>query len=165
MKRAGRVERYLFRFFFASGLRRIQFPSSGKVYARKAFCRFCSHQEHQVSIPFKREGVLRENIFAQPVRTLFVSIPFKREGVLQDPVTVLLCKTYGKVSIPFKREGVLQVEDSMMEELHDLQSFNSLQTGRCVARDPFLHLVGTRVRTLQNPTRTARCFFSLKICG
>ena len=71
-----------------------------------------------------------------------VSIPFKREGV-SKATTVTRNGSVVAVSIPFKREGVSKV--ALLKGLPTLASvggFNSLQTGRCIQRDPILSPVG-----------------------
>ena len=87
---------------------KFQFPSNGKVYCKN----FDSDNKAAVK---------------------WVSIPFKREGVLQVNCRDLAAESPQPVSIPFKREGVLQAI-LFMRLLYFVYRFNSLQTGRCIAR-------------------------------
>ena len=96
--------------------------------------------------PSNVEGVLRGNSTSEYGRhvslEIHVSIPFKREGVLRvkreppKPPDLTTSRKRKRVSIPFKREGVLQVEFArtfVRRSLSKKNCFNSLQTGRCVA--------------------------------
>ena len=65
---------------------------------------------------------------------LIVSIPFKREGVFKDNfVNRNTSLSHNRVSIPFKREGVFKVPKKRIEMTID-ERFNSLQAGRGVQR-------------------------------
>ena len=112
-----------------------------------------------VSIPFKRESVSQDS--QQGVITdicICVSIPFKRESVSQGNVEIYNGYKRNIVSIPFKRESVSQdfsdtsvrdivalfqfpsngkvylKRDEGDEDCGRINSFNSLQTGKCISR-------------------------------
>ena len=108
-----------------------------------------------VSIPFKREGVSKENHrrcayhdrlgsfhslqtgrriqsytrMDKDTTLKNVSIPFKREGVSKECGDDKRVPRGRQVSIPFKREGVSKVITTALS-MGCLKRFNSLQTGR-----------------------------------
>ena len=136
-----------------------QFPSNGKVC-----CEFLQFQSwigvrFFVSIPFKREGMLREYFqmdSAHPGTN--VSIPFKREGMLRGASGILNLDQ--NLVFQFPSNGKVCCEQSKNSRFYDFNrlfqfpsngkvcceldrqrlqrrrgdGFNSLQTGRYVAR-------------------------------
>ena len=78
-----------------------------------------AHKNVRVSIPFKREGVSKEHISSS-------SYCF-RDNWFQFPSNG---KVYPKLKGEIPKEGLI------------LDRFNSLQTGRCIQRDPILSPVG-----------------------
>ncbi len=64
---------------------------------------------HQVSIPFKREGLSERVIFTETKDGVKVSIPFKREGLSERNGNGNNDNNNDHVSIPFKREGLSEL--------------------------------------------------------
>ena len=74
-------------------------------------------------------------------RCFFVSIPFKRESVFRGKVFTIAAILVVFVSIPFKRESVFRVNgDGYIDDSELKSCFNSLQTGKCIQRQPNLLL-------------------------
>ena len=66
------------------------------------------------------------------------------------------------VSIPFKRESVFRVQP-LKRHLNRLNNrFNSLQTGKCIQRDPILIPVGPWLRTPKTKRELREAFFTSK---
>ena len=102
-----------------------QFPSNGKA-DRKCSEASCHMESARVSIPFKRESGSQGVFFPQGCDEIYrVSIPFKRESGSQDH------------HVPLHRQALLP-------------GFNSLQTGKRIARDPILSPVGPWLQKPKN---------------
>ena len=167
--------------------RLFQFPSNGKEHGKPADAvRGSTARDYPVSIPFKREGAwkglrhldlifgyngfnslqtgrsMERKIDRLYKRKITVSIPFKREGAWKGRSQTGLDDHADAVSIPFKREGAWKGKrNGFLGPV--VRSFNSLQTGRSMERDPIFDPDGPWLQTPQNQTRTAPGFFSLKI--
>ena len=84
-----------------------------------------------VSIPFKRESVFRGN-FMETHRNRFPKFQFPSNGKVYSELSELATEYDGStVSIPFKRESVFRVIQEHVT-YRRIQSFNSLQTGKCI---------------------------------
>ena len=142
-----------------------QFPSNGKVYHKAllfAPVATTTAEEGEVSIPFKREGVSQAILSAHTGANLEkVSIPFKREGVSQEIQGQGEVPEMTLVSIPFKREGVSQEAQEAESPVAPDESFNSLQTGRCITSAFYssYDLEGEGFNSLQ----TGRCITRVEI--
>ena len=148
----------VFRFFFCLGHAGFNSLQTGKCIARKIAA---SHANTRSSFQFPSNG----KVYGKPEGWEYVG---KLDNLFQFPSNG---KAYGKevppgisvprveVSIPFKREDVWQVAIVGWILHQRAKSFNSVQTGRCMARVPILHPVVTWASTPRNQTRTARCFF------
>ena len=92
---------------------------------------------------------------------VLVSIPFKRESVFREN-TAQRNRERSRVSIPFKRESVFRVCGYLFPWKVLRQSFNSLQTGKCIQRDPILSPVGPGLRTPKTKRELREAFFTSK---
>ena len=112
-----------------------QFPSNGKVYCKRIFQKRQNVNDGRVSIPFKRESVLQAEYNHRMLRRFDSMFQFPSNGKVyckfHDLFSVALLRYH--VSIPFKRESVLQVLTQSQSTQNRITSFNSLQTGKCIA--------------------------------
>ena len=75
-----------------------------------------------------------------------------------------MCFVFIFVSIPFKRESVFRVAgENRIVAISPTIGFNSLQTGKCIQRDPILSPVGPWLRTPKTKREVCTPFFDPKI--
>ena len=118
-----------------------------------------------VSIPFKRESVSKASLDYTQTEIIAVSIPFKRESVSKELMGYLGKKFWLFVSIPFKRESVSKDSEGGSQSCRPLPRetrFNSLQTGKCIQRDPILSPVGPWLQNPKTKREVREAFFTSK---
>ena len=111
------------------------FPSNGKVH-RKSVPISVARVEFYVSIPFKRESASQANTAsrADSRANSNVSIPFKRESASQVQAKLLI---NGRLILTFQFPSNGKVHRKLSQAIFVVASgvgFNSLQTGKCIAR-------------------------------
>ena len=137
-----------------------QFPSNGKVYSKRRHPRSPSPIK-RVSIPFKRESVFKEEISEGLWRMLLFQFPSNgkvyskfwcwelfRQCLLLSFNSLQTGKCIQSLAVYFIRKGgarnlfqfpsngkVYSKSVRPAPELQEGQSFNSLQTGKCIQRD------------------------------
>ena len=112
-----------------------QFPPNGKVLGKNNSSFRKTHLSNRVSIPSKRESAWQAKLCTQARRKAdWVSIPSKRESAWQEDTHIVVSSHGDFVSIPSKRESAWQDEKGRMTRIAADQSFNSLQTGKGLAR-------------------------------
>ena len=112
------------------------FPSIGKAYPKIYGTRSPVQHTAVVSIPFKRESVSKAD--HTPRNTTYSSDRFHSLQTgkrIQSVFGRRICAVV-KVSIPFKRESVSKGKTGIYLPLKP-DSFNSLQTGKWMARQQF----------------------------
>ena len=87
-----------------------------------------------VSIPFKRESIYKEDEYGENIAIPCVSIPFKRESIYKVRSRRWMVLQRKAVSIPFKRESIYKALKVSAKPSPALTSFNSLQTGKHIQR-------------------------------
>ena len=98
-----------------------QFPSNGKVYSKVDVVGLQRHQAPKV-----------------------FQFPSNGKVYSKQRVTFWLIAKWGAVSIPFKRESVFKDGKRISQTWRSARdSFNSLQTGKCIQRRTAIHALET----------------------
>ena len=166
-----------------------QFPSNGKVYCKERHRTSRRQLGYQVSIPFKRESVLQGFYLPKGMETpRFNSLQTgKCIASLNHSRPRQICKTCfnslqtgkciarqhtetrgGRYAIKFQfpSNGKVYCKkvDNRLSAIKMPLSFNSLQTGKCIARDPILSPVGPWLQNPKNIRELRGTIFLSKFC-
>ena len=139
-----------------------QFPSNGKAYPKRAEEGVVVSHEVTSFNSLQTGKRIQSDKLTQFATVPDVSIPFKRESVSKVVSHEVSQDISGSsVSIPFKRESVSKAE--MVKVLSHELLFQFPSNGKAYPKRPYFAPSRSVAPEPQNPTRTARCFFCLKI--